>query len=137
MKFLYILALGILLSSCSATQRNSDQTSSNSDSEIAEDTIRIANDSLEYEVIIFEPGFNAWLQTQRPRGYYSQNYLELKNNFYVTEYNARVNSASQWDTNLYSMRIDYDQNTDYGYEVNYLLYHYFLFFEEKYNQNLH
>ncbi|MFN2262371.1 MAG: DUF6146 family protein [Psychroflexus sp.] len=135
MKFLYLLFLGILFCSCSSTRQNSnDKTSTKA---TAEDTIRIANDSLEYEVIIFEPGFNTWLQTQRPRGYYSQNYLELKNNFYVTEFNTRVNSASQRNSNLYTMRIDYSPKIDYGYEVNYLLYHYFLFFEEKYNQNLH
>ncbi|WP_127844177.1 DUF6146 family protein [Psychroflexus aestuariivivens] len=134
MKFIYIIILAVLLHSCSATKENSNENSSISKS--AEDTIRIANDSLEYEIIIVEPGFNAWLQTQRPRGYYSQSFLELKNKFYVTEFNSRVNSSIDWDPNLYSWRIDYNPRIDYGYEVNYLLYHYFLFFEEKYNQNL-
>ncbi|MGO2102488.1 MAG: DUF6146 family protein, partial [Psychroflexus halocasei] len=32
--------------------------------------------------------------------------------------------------------IDYQPHIDYGYEVNYMLYHYFLFFEQKYNQKL-
>jgi hypothetical protein len=100
------------------------------------DTIVIANDSLEYEVIIFEPGFNAFLATQPPRGYYSQSAMELSNYLKITEYNLRVNDAIRYGPNLYPMRIDYDRNVDYGYEVNYLLFNYFLFFERRYNQRL-
>ena len=41
------------------------------------DTIRIANDSLKYEVIIIDPGFNTWLNsTALPINYHSQSYLE-------------------------------------------------------------
>ena len=37
------------------------------------DTVRIANDELEYEVIIIDPGFSTWLNsTALPRNYYSQ-----------------------------------------------------------------
>ena len=41
-----------------------------------------------------------------------------------------------FDQNLYMLRIDYDVRTDYGYEVNYLLYNYFIYFQLKYNQQL-
>ncbi len=34
------------------------------------------------------------------------------------------------------MRIDYNPQIDYGYEVNYLLYNYFLFFQREYDQQL-
>ncbi|GAL01544.1 hypothetical protein JCM19314_1327 [Nonlabens ulvanivorans] len=100
------------------------------------DTLRIANDSLEYEVIIIEPGFNSWLATQPPRGFYSQSTLELRNDFYVREYNLRVNNSINYSPDLYVWRIDYDRKVDYGYEVNYLLYNYFLFFEKRYGQKL-
>jgi hypothetical protein len=44
------------------------------------DTIRIANDTLEYEVIIIDPGFSTWLASRSlPRNYHSQSYLENKN----------------------------------------------------------
>jgi hypothetical protein len=100
------------------------------------DTVRIANDSLAYEVIIIEPGFQGWLVTQPPRGYYSQNYLERFNNLYVREYNLRVQNTTGSNADLYVFRIDYDREIDYGYEVNYLLYNYFIFFEDRYNQQL-
>ncbi len=100
------------------------------------DTIRIANDSLKYEVIIFEPGFNAWLATQPQRGYFTQSSMEITNNFRINEYNLRVQNPSRYGIHLYPFRIDYDRRIDYGYEVNYLLHNYFLFFEQKYNQRL-
>lgn len=99
------------------------------------DTVRIANDSIEYEIIIIEPGFNAWLITQPPKGYYGLNYLETKNRFYVVEYNNRVYSPS-YDRNLYQQEINYDPSISYGLEVNYLLYNYFKYFEITYNQKL-
>ncbi|MFD0932192.1 DUF6146 family protein [Psychroflexus salinarum] len=100
------------------------------------DTIRIANDSLEYEIIIFEPGFHSWLATQRPRGYYNLNYLEQRNRLFVISYNQRVLNSFQFDPKLYPEQINYEYNKDYGYEVNYLLYHYFVYFQEKYRQKL-
>lgn len=102
----------------------------------AYDTIEIVNENLKYEIIIIEVGFNAWLTTQRPRGFYSQNYLENRNRFYVNEYNSRFSEPKRYSRDLYPFRIDYFPDVDYGYEVNYLLYHYFLFFQERYDQNL-
>lgn len=43
---------------------------------------------------------------------------------------------TKYNRDLYLMRIDYDPQTDYGYEVNYLLYNYFLFFQRQYDQQL-
>ena len=100
------------------------------------DTVRIANDSLEYEIIIIEPGFQSWLVTQPPRGYYIQKVLENRNLFSVQEYNRRVLDSRYNRTNLYEQQIDYQPGIDYGYEVNYLLFNYFEFFEETYNQKL-
>ncbi|WP_121665342.1 DUF6146 family protein [Mesonia aquimarina] len=130
---LSILAVCFLLCNCASSKKTPNNFSKKTNNK--EDTLRIANDSLEYEVIIIENGFNAWLATQPPRRHYSQTYLELKNRRYVQEYNVRVNSPS-YDKSLYPLIIDYSPQIDYGYEVNYLLYNYFVFFEEKYNQKL-
>ena len=135
--FIYALIVCAFLIGCNSyknkgTKNNQDivQTKSN-------DTVRIANDALEYEIIIIEPGFDFWLaSTARPEGYYSQNYLENKNIFYVTEWNNRVNQPQRHDPNLYQMQIDYQSGIDYGYEVNYKLYNYFIYFQIKYNQRL-
>lgn len=100
------------------------------------DTVRIANDSLEYEILIIEPGFNQWLVTQMPRGFYEQFWLENRNIFLVTEYNNRVLNPTQYDANLYQLQIDYKPNVDYGYEVNYLLFNWFEYFQQRYKQKL-
>ncbi|MCI4443875.1 MAG: hypothetical protein JHC39_10295 [Lentimicrobium sp.] len=101
------------------------------------DTIRIANDSLQYEVIIIDPGFSTWLVTRAyPRGYHTQSYMENKNIFYVSEWNLRVLQPQRYDPNLYEMTINYDPNIDYGYEVNYLIYNYMIYFQNTYKQKL-
>ena len=55
-----------------------------------EKPIRIANDSLEYEIIITDIGFPRFLNTQPPESYYDINYLERKNNFFVAAYNLSL-----------------------------------------------
>lgn len=101
------------------------------------DTVRIANDDLEYEVIIIDSGFSTWLASMAlPRNYYSQSYLENKNRQYVQEWNSRVSQPLRYDPNLYEMRIDYDPTINYGYEVNYLIYNYMIYFQNTYKQKL-
>ena len=102
---------------------------------VSNDTIRIANESLGYEIIIIEPGFESWLITQKPEGFYGQTYLEGKNRLFVSEYNRRVQNFQLYDRLLYEQEINYEFHLDYGYEVNYLLYNYFLYFQETYNQS--
>ncbi len=128
--FIYIILLGLFVYSCGSTRdRNLG------DSQVNEDTVRIANDSLEYEIIIIEPGFNLFINSiARPEGYYSQQYLENKNRFLVSEYNQRVSQPQNYNPDLYLQEINYNPSIDYGYEVNYLLYNYFVFFSRHYNQ---
>ncbi len=101
------------------------------------DTVKIANEALEYEVIIIDPGFSSWiLGRAKPRGFYSETYLEAKNRVYVAEWNLRASQPQRFNTNLYEMRIDYDPSISYGYEVNYLIFNYFVYFQVNYNQRL-
>ena len=100
------------------------------------DKIVIENKELDYEIIIIEPGFNSWLVTQKPISYYSQSTLEIKNKFYVTSWNQRVLQPFKYSTNLYEMSIDYDSHIDYGLEVNYKLFMYFTYFQQKFKQKL-
>lgn len=148
--YLYILVLiSILAFSCNITKstvlgpennlanKNDSIKIAKKEVKIKNDTIRIANDSLEYEVIIIDPGFSAWLASRAfPRGYLSQSYMENKNNFYIMEWNNRVMQPRRFDPNLYGMTIDYDRNINYGYEVNYLIYNYMIFFQNTFNQKL-
>ena len=123
MKKYFILVFGlILLFSCGTKKTSVDRSTSKND------TIRIANDELEYEVIIIDPGFNGWLPSYaRPRNYYTQNFMEQRNQVWVNQWNQNVNSGQRPD--LFEMSINYDPNTDYGYEVNYLLFNYLTYFQ--------
>jgi len=99
----YSIIACICIISCATTANKDISLSDNT-----KDTIRIANDSLEYEIIIIEPGFNAWL--------------------------VWVLQPQRFNPNLYMQQINYEPNIRYGYEVNYLLFNYFQFFEQRYRQ---
>lgn len=132
--YVYILfiIIGITLS-CNSSKNFSDKENP----KLENDTIRIANDEIEYEITIIDIGFSNWFNTNaRPRNFYSQNYLEARNRTWVIEWNRRANSPINFDSNLYEMQIDYNSTTDYGYEVNYMLFNYFVYFQQKYNQKL-
>lgn len=54
-----LLILAVLIVCCGSSQ---SITENNNQIDIPEeDIVRIANDDLEYEITIIEPGFNAWL----------------------------------------------------------------------------
>lgn len=137
MKPLYFLIVVVLIiTSCMSTQPIIN--GSTSDIKInQQDTIKIRNSELDYEITIIEPGFNSWLATTaKPVGFYSKFYLESKNILYTNEYNSRVRQPLHYDSELYGMEIEYQYNIDYGYEVNYKLYNYFIYFQRHYNQQL-
>lgn len=133
---MYILAICVLSISCNSYE-TAIKTTTDRSNLTEQDTVRIANDAIEYEIIIIEPGFNTWLiSTAKPEGYYSQEFMESRNWQYVTEWNNRVLQPHRFNPNLYEMQIDYDPGVDYGYEVNYKLYNYFIYFQLTYNQKL-
>lgn len=126
--FIFCIILGCTSSKSGFTDKNKPTGSKN-------DTVKIANEALEYEVIIIDPGFSTWLNaTALPRNYYSQSYLENKNRIWINEWNSRILQPQRYSPNLYEMSIDYDSNIDYGYEVNYLIYNYLVYFQNTYRQ---
>ena len=126
----FIIMLSII--SCKTKNINSQ----NSSKTVVGDTIKIANKELEYEVIIIDVGFSNWLISRAfPRNYHSESFLENKNQFYVSEWNRRV-FDSRYDRNLYEMQIDYNNTIHYGYEVNYLIYNYMIYFQNTFKQQL-
>lgn len=132
---LFALVITLLIYSC----KSSDKTTSNinelsTDAQI--DTIRIENEALEYKIIIVEIGFDPWLRVQKPMTYYTAGYLRNRNLFYVNEWNRRVYLPGVYSSQIYSQLIDYDPGTDYGLEVNYMLFMYFKFIQKKYKQKL-
>ena len=138
MRVLLILVLVcVSICSCKSVDYNTVSNEPRSESLVANDTVVIASDESDYEIIVVEPGFNGWLEsTARPRGYYSQSFLEQRNSIYVTEWNIRSSQPTRYNPELYIWPIDYDRTVDYGYEVNYKLYNYFIYFQLKYKQRL-
>ena len=136
-KSISILILLFIIIACSTTSKNIAETNQPAKNVAVNDTVRIANDSLEYEVIIIDNGFSTWLASRAfPRNYHSLSYLENKNNQYITEWNSRVLQPLRYDPNLYEMSINYSPTTKYGYEVNYLIYNYMIYFQNTYKQKL-
>ncbi|WP_428228832.1 DUF6146 family protein [Flavobacterium sp.] len=137
-KYFCIVILLLTIIACSTASKNSIAPNAVPTPKVAiNDTVRIANDSLEYEVIIIDNGFSSWLaSTALPRNYYSLSYLENKNYLYVTEWNNRVLQPQRYSPNLYEMTIDYRPDIHYGYEVNYLIYNYMIYFQNTYKQKL-
>ena len=104
---------------------------------IVNDTIKIVNEELEYEVTIIDAGFATWLASRaQPRNFYSEFFLENKNQFWVAEWNRRVLEPQRYDPMLYEMQINYDNNIHYGHEVNYLIYNYLVYFQNVNRQRL-
>lgn len=133
--FTFIIA-ALLIIGCNTQSKVPVSSSDQELTGAVNDTVRIANEELEYEVIIIDPGFNTWLKSRaRPRGYYSQQHLENKNRFWVTEWNSRFLQPQRYG-DLYQMQIDYRNTIDYGYEVNYLLYNYLVYFQQTTGQKL-
>ena len=124
----FILSLSFACWCCSSSRK--DFPKSEKTVARATDTIRIANDSLEYEIIIIDIGFNSWLVSNaQPRQFFSQSYLEARNRFWVMEWNNRAMMPTRFNPNLYEMQIDYQSRINYGYEVNYMLFNYLTYFQ--------
>ncbi len=129
-----LFAVFSFLVACNVSQ---DKKSFDDKPKLESDTIRISNKELEYDIIIIDPGFTNWFNTfAKPRNYYSQAYMEARNIIWVLEWNRRFQLPNQYNRDLYDMRIDYDTSTNYGYEVNYMLYNYLIYFQLTYKQQL-
>lgn len=86
------------------------------------------SDSVTYELIVLDPGFDTWMVTNaRPIWYHSQSYLESWNRQYVAAWNGRVMAGRS--SRYFETFIDYKPDVDYGIELNYKLYYYFQYVE--------
>lgn len=92
--------------------------------------------SEEYEVIVFDAGYESFLATQKPKEYYSETYLKGKNALMVNEWNYRYRLPRQYNSNIYEVSIDYDTKTDYGLDMEYKIYMFFRFMEKEHNMSL-
>ena len=129
-QFLMLFSIGLFLWACGVPPIKNENSQK-------EEPVVIANDSLEYEITIIDIGFNLFLNSvAQPRSYYSQSYLENRNRMFVTTWNMRAQNLEQFNANIYENVIDYQPGINYGYEVNYLLFNYFMFAQRKYKMRL-
>ena len=131
---LLLSALFFFLIACSVSQ---DKKSFDNKPKLESDTIRISNEEIEYEVLIIDIGFQSWFNSYaKPRNYYSQSYLESRNRIWILEWNRRAMLPLQYNPNLYEMTINYQTGIDYGFEVNYMIYNYLVYFQLTNKQQL-
>ena len=116
--FILVILVGIQTNGVSQNRRDRNKAKADT----------VYRDSLEYRLIILDPGFESWLATQPARDFYSKDYYEIKNRNYVSEWNLRYLTSR--NGGKYETYIDYNPNTDYGLDLNYKLYYYFKYFEE-------
>ena len=129
-QFLLLIFIIFFLGACSSLPTNKTKLPK-------EAPVVIANDSLEYEIMIIDIGFTAYLvSTAKPEGFYTQEYMENRNSIWVASWNSRAQNPSEFNSRIYENIIDYQSQEDYGYEVNYKLFNYFLFAQKKYKINL-
>lgn len=94
--------------------------------------IKQAADSTEYELLVFDPGFEAYLaKLPYSKDFYTNQYYKNWNIRYVTEWNIRALNPSRYGT-FYETQIDYNPQIDYGIDLNFKLYTYFQFIQDKY-----
>jgi uncharacterized protein YcfL len=93
------------------------------------------NDSLQYELVVDEPGYDSWVATNsKPDWYHEKEYYRNWNILYITEFNYRVIQSNFGHP--FDERINYDPQTDYGLQLEYRLYWYFKYIEFKYSTKL-
>lgn len=85
-------------------------------------------DSTQYEMIVMDPGFETWFATNsKPDWYHSLDYYENWNRQYTHAWNAKTGTFPYG--HLLSAPINYEDNIDYGLEINHKLFYYFQFVE--------
>jgi hypothetical protein len=127
MKYSVIILFAFLTlaacSSYSSFNQPESITEEKDNTELAE-----VQDSTEYELLILDIGFESWFATRNmPSTAHSDNYYKNWNHRYVIEWNIKYNQGHPYFENY----IHYDPFEDYGFDLNYKLYHYFQFVEEK------
>ncbi len=124
-------------SGASTSTKKEKKTASTSPTNATPEKIHITNND-NFDVTFEDVGFYNWLAKQSPKSEFLRSSLEITNLQYVTEWNRRVDTPEKYDNELYKKKINYKihPKKHYGLDVNYELYMYFKFFEEKHEMLL-
>lgn len=133
MKTKIVMIFGLWMMFSCQTQQNLDEPKDESENALSFEK----NDEDEYDIIVLDPQYESYLRSiAKPMNFYSEEYYKNKNQQYVSEWNYRHSQPFHYDPDFYTLRIDYDFNTDYGLKLEYKLYNFFQFINWKYKVNL-
>ena len=122
--FIFIILLSMIFSLNTSPQEKAKQTKNKAE-------ITQVNDSLEYELLVFDAGFETYLaKLPYSKDFYSNDYYKSWNIRYVTEWNVRAMNPVKYG-GMYENQLDFRSDIDYGFDLNFKLYHYFQFFEQE------
>jgi hypothetical protein len=121
MRFYYfLLVILIFIAACAGNKKLSKIDIKNQGTEL--------KDSVEYELIIFDSGYETWFLTHsKPVWYHSLVYYENWNKQYVVAWNSKAISPRY--SKYFDSTIDYDPFINYGLELNHKLFYYFMYVE--------
>ncbi len=118
-----ILFISLIVGACSSYSAFNKTESTNEDM-----TKTDIADSTEYELLILDIGFESWFATRNTSSTaHSNTYYRNWNQQYVSEWNRLHTQGHPY----FESYIDYHPFIKYGFDINYKLYHYFLFVEDK------
>ncbi len=127
---LFFLLSFVALSAC-----HSNKSVVNADAPKQELAVE-SKDSTEYELIVFDPGYETFLASQPyPKNFYSDSYYQQWNYRYCVEWNIRHSNPIRYG-DFYETQIPYELSVDYGLDFNFRLYQYFQFIEQEYGITL-
>jgi hypothetical protein len=87
-------------------------------------------DSVTYELIVLDPGFESWfLIHATPAKNHTQSYYEGWNQRYVNAWNYQ--HVGYRYAQVIEGNIDYYPDIDYGFELNHKLFYYFMYVENE------
>lgn len=121
----YLLLLTLLVFSLSAAAQRGKEKEKEKVKVVADSIIA---DTTEYDLVVLDPGFDAWYMTQQHNAH-SDEYYRIKNRIYSDEWNRRFMSPLTYG-DIYGSYIDYRPEINYGFDFNCRLYFYFKYFEE-------
>ncbi len=88
----------------------------------------VAEDSIEYELVVFDAEFETWYLMRSGKALErSNNYYMNWNRQYINAWNHKAMTGRYG--NLFNSTIDIDPNKDYGLDINKKLFYYFIFVE--------
>jgi hypothetical protein len=117
----------LFFAACTGNKKLSKVDIKNQETELA--------DSVEYELIIFDPGYETWYLTHsKPVWFHSVEYYENWNNQYVVAWNSKAISPRY--NKYFESTIDYDPFIHYGLELNHKLFYYFMYVEKALKINI-